>query len=84
MFNNCNYNFEGFVHLNGFKNKKFFIFMIKHKIINDFNRLDLIEKINENFEQELEIEPIYERFVEFLKNNTPLPKKTFQKKGKLL
>lgn len=54
LFKNIMCNFNGFLHLNGFKNFDKLIFIIKQRIMSDFDGYNYIEEIHKLFDEEIE------------------------------
>jgi len=51
IFKNISYNFNGFLHLNGYKTIKELMFLIKQKLIQDFGSVNEVIKIDRKFNE---------------------------------
>ena len=59
-------NFNGVLHLNGYKDFEKAIFLIRQRIITDFNREDIVNKIDEMFNDYIECDDIAYSYCEYL------------------
>ena len=51
IFKNISYNFNGFLHLNGYKTIKELMFLVKQKLIQDFGAVNEVIKIDRKFNE---------------------------------
>ena len=68
LFKNIMNNFNGVLHLNGYKDFEKAIFLIRQRIITDFNREDIVNKIDEMFNDYIESDDITYSYCEYLCN----------------
>lgn len=68
LFKNIMNNFNGVLHLNGYKDFQKAVFLIRQRIITDFNREDIVNKIDEMFNDYIECDNIAYSYCEYLCN----------------
>lgn len=67
LFKNSTYNFNGFLHLNGYKNFDELIFILKQHIIQDFDKCNLVIMIEKTFSnEETKFDIIYNEYYDYL------------------
>lgn len=69
LFRNLNYNFNGFLHLNGYKTFDEVIFMIRQRIIDEFGGNHYINKIDKLFTEETKTDKIFDSYCDYLRIN---------------
>ena len=69
LFKNIMYNFGGYLHLNGFKNFDKIVFIIKQRIMSDFNGYDYIDVINKLFDEEVECDGLTKSYFQHLSHH---------------
>jgi hypothetical protein len=69
LFRNLSYNFNGFLHLNGYKTFDEVIFMIRQRIIDEFDGNHYISKIDKLFTEETKTDKIFNSYCDYLRIN---------------
>ena len=69
LFRNLGYNFNGFLHLNGYKTFDEIIFMIRQRIIDEFDGNRYIHKIDKLFKEDSKTDLLFDSYCEHLKTN---------------
>ena len=67
LFKNIMYNFGGYLHLNGFKNFDKIVFIIKQRIMSDFEGYEYIKSIHDLFDEETECDGLTNSYFKHLK-----------------
>ena len=67
LFRNLNYNFNGFLHLNGYKTFDEVIFMIRQRIIDEFEGIHYIHKIDKLFTEDTKTDNLFDSYCDYLR-----------------
>jgi len=66
LFKKTMFDFDGFLHVNGYKNFDKLIFLIKQRILIDFNGNNIVKRIEDIFGNEND--PLSEKYLQYLKS----------------